>query len=128
MVKAALTRLLGSQQEAAKAVESGDAADSDSDGMAHSDDEEAGPLTLRVGGTVMVYTNKTNSAPIHLLNEEVSDGQYCYGAKTCNSQVAFQNATRDAAWRMCSVQRQFYPKCRNSWSADLRAFLLQSSS
>ncbi len=78
MVKAALTRLLGSQQEAAKAAESGDNADSDSDGTAHSDDEEAGPLALRIGGTMMFYTNKTNYAPIHLLNEDVSDGQYGY--------------------------------------------------
>ena len=112
MVKAALTRLLGSPQEAAKAADSNDEGDSESDGTAHSDDEAAGPLALRVGGTIMFYTNKMKSAPIHLLNEETSDGQYCYGAKSCNAQVAFQNATRDAAWRMLSVQRQFCPKCR----------------
>ncbi len=127
-VKAALSRLLGSQQEAAKGAESDEAGDSESDGTAHSGDEEAGPLALRVGGTMMFFTNKVRSAPIRLLNEETSDGRCCYGATSCNTQVAFQNATRDAAWRMLSVQRQFCPKCRNSWSADLRAFLLQSSS
>ena len=77
---------------------------------------------------MMLFTNKVRSTPIHLLNEDTSDGKYCYGAKSCNTQVVFQNATRDAAWRMLSVQRQFCPKCRSSWSADLRAFLLQSSS
>ncbi len=128
MVKMALTKLLGSQKEAAKAAESGEEDDSESDGTARSDDEEAGPLALRVGGTLMFYANKVNSAPIHMLNEEMSDGKYCYGAESCNTQVAFHNATRSPAWRMLSVQKQFCPKCRHSWSDDLRAFLLQSSS
>ena len=128
MVKMAPTKLLGSQKEAAKAAESGDDNDSESDGIARSDDEEAGPLALRIGGTRMFYTNKVNSAPIHLLNEETSDGKYCYGAKSYNSQVAFHNATRSPAWRMLSVQRPFCPKCRHSFCDDLRAFLFQSSS
>ena len=127
-VKVALSRLLGSQQEAAKGAESDEAGDSESDGAAHSDDEEAGPLALRMGGAMMFFTNEVQSAPIHLLNEGTSDGKCCYGAKSCNTQVALQNAMRDEAWRMLSVQRQFCPKCRNSWSADLRAFLLQTSS
>ena len=97
MVKSALSKLLGSHKEAAKAAESGDDNDSDSDGTARSDDEEAGPLALRVGGTMMFYTNKVNSAPIHLLNEETSDGKYCYSAKSCNVQVVFHNATRSPA-------------------------------
>ena len=63
---------------------------------------------------MMFFTNQVRSAPIHLLNEDTSDGRYCYGAKTCNTQVAVQNATRDAAWRMLAVKRQFCPKCRNS--------------
>ena len=58
MVKAALTRLLGSPQEAAKAADSNDEGDSESDGTAHSDDEVAGPLALRVGGTMMFYIHE----------------------------------------------------------------------
>ncbi len=57
MVKTALSKLLGSHKEAAKAAESGEDNDSDSDGTACSDDEEAGPLAIRVGGTMMSYTN-----------------------------------------------------------------------
>ena len=128
MVKTALSKLLGSQKEAAKATEAGDDSDSDSDGTARSDDEEAGPLALRVGGTMMFYTNKVNSAPIHFLNEDTSDGKYCYGAKFCNAQVVFHNASRLPAWRMLSEQRPFCPRCRLSFSDDLRAFLFQSSS
>ncbi len=128
MVKTALAKLLGSPKEAAFAADSGDEKDSDSDGTALSDDEEAGPLALRVGGTMMFYTNKVNSAPIHLLNEDTSDGQYCYGAKSCDVQVVFHNATRSPAWRMLSEQRTFCPRCRTSFSEDLRAFLFQSSS
>ncbi len=123
MVKAALTKLLGSQKEAAKAAESGDDNDSESDGTARSDDEAAAPLALRVGGTMMFYTNKVNSAPIHLLNEETSDGKYCYGANSCNAQVVFRNATLSPAWRMLSEQRRFCPRRRPSFSDDLCAFL-----
>ncbi len=64
MIKAALAKLLGSPKEAAFAADSGDEKDSDSDGIALSDDEDAGPLALRVGSTMMFFTNKVNSAPI----------------------------------------------------------------
>ncbi len=128
MVKATLTKLLGSSEEAAIAAESDGEKGSDSDGTAKSDDETAGPLALRVGGTQMFFTNKVNSGPIHLLNEDTSDGQYCYSAKTCNIQVAFHNATRSPAWRMLSVQRKFCARCRASFSEELRAFLFPSNS
>ena len=128
MVKATLAKLLGSSEEAAIAAESDGEKGSDSDGTALSDDETAGPLALRVGGTQMFFTNKVNSGPIHLLNEDTSDGQYCYSAKTCNIQVAFHNATRSPAWRMLSVQRKFCTRCRASFSEELRAFLFPSNS
>ena len=128
MVKTALAKLLDSPQEAAIAADSGGEKDSDSDGTALADDEEAGPLALRVGGTMVSYTNKVNSAPIHLLNEDTSDGKYCYGAKSCYALVAFHNATRSPAWRMLSEQRPFCPRCRHPFSDDLRTLLFQSSS
>ena len=127
MIKTALAKLLGSPKEAALAADSGDEKGPDSDGIALSDDEEVGPLALRVGSTMMFFTNKVNSAPIHLLNEDTSDGKYCYGATSCNVQVAFHNATRAPAWRMLSEQRKFCPRCRASFTEDLRAFLFQSS-
>ncbi len=76
---------------------------------------------------MMFFANKMNSAPIHLLNEDTSDGTFCYGAPTCNAQVAFHNATRAPAWRMLSEQRKFCPRCRVSFTEHLRAFLFQSS-
>ncbi len=127
MIKTALAKLLGSPNEAALAADSGDEKDSDSDGTALSDDEEMGPLALRVGSTMMFFTNKMNSAPIHLLNEDASDGKHCYGATSCNVQVAFHNATRAPAWRVLSEQRKFCPRCQASFTEDLRAFLFQSS-
>ncbi len=115
-------------EEAAIAAESDGEKGSDSDGTAISDVEAAGPLALQVGSTPMFFTNKVNSGPIHLLNEDTSDGQYCYSAETCNIQVAFHNATRSPAWRMLSVQRRFCNRCRASFSEELRAFLFPSNS
>ena len=127
MIKTELAKPLSSPKEAALADDSDDEKGSDSDGTALSDDEEVGPLALRVAGIMMFFTNKMNSAPIHLLNEDTSDGKCCYGATTCNAQVAFHNATRAPAWRMLSEQRKFCPRCRVSFTEALRAFLFQSS-
>ena len=58
MVKATLAKLLGSSEEAAIAAESDGEKGSDSDGTALSDDEIAGPLALKVGGTQMFFTTR----------------------------------------------------------------------
>ncbi len=58
MVQSALAKLLGSADEAKIAEESEDEKGLDSDGTAISDDENVGPLVLKVGGTQMFFTNK----------------------------------------------------------------------
>ncbi len=127
MVQSALAKLLGSADETKIAEESEDEKGSDSDGTALSDDENVGPLVLKVGGTQMFFTNKASSAPIHLLDEDASDGQFCRSSKTCNAKVAFHAATRSPAWRMLAEPRKFYPRCKASYSDDLLSFVFPSS-
>ncbi len=127
MVQSALAKLLGSEDEAKIVEESEDEKGSDSDGTALSDDEDVGPLVLKVGGTPVFFTNKVNSAPIHLLDEDASDGQWCRASKTCNAKVAFHAANRAPAWRMLAEPRKFCPRRKASYSADLLSFVFSSS-
>ncbi len=127
MVQSALAKLLGSDDGAEIVEESEGEKASDSDGTALSDDEDVGPLALKVGGTMMFYTTKVNSAPIHLLDKDASDGKWCRACKTCNAKVAFHAAKREPAWRMLAEPRNFGPKCKASYSADLLSFVFSSS-